>query len=629
MTAVLTWQQLHDLKCDELLDAADGWAAVSTQADAARDRISDEMVRSLEATQKGMAAPAALGRLRRLDRNYDYIRTECGLVRTTLNSLVYELIGFQSQLKDALDDAASLGFTVGADGSVSYPAGGQNLITKDPIPGGSVTGGSLLLSRPPTPNAPQPGLINPNPNVGKAQDIADRILRALTAAREADEQFSTALNRLKAEPGLDVTESTWKDAAADSAAVRKVTGDYLKKTIPTGGTPADRHEWWTHLSASQRDEYLAACPDIIGNLDGVPSVVRDEANRDNLRMLIGKLSGEDSDAARAKLAGLQSIDYQLRVEPAPGVPPMYLLGIGDQGNGRAIVAFGDPDKSRNVSAYVPGLGTSLDADFARNDVQRARDTVKGARVYDPSSASIVWLGYDAPQLPAEKLADNLDVMSPRDAVAGAPAYNEFMAGISATNENTDPHITAIGHSYGSLTVGQAAQRPGGIPGADDIILVGSPGTGAHTADQLGVGKDHVYIGAAKNDIVTKLPNPGEAVSALEGFKAGFRSGSAQGVVPGLISGLAGSFTGYEVGDAITDESQIYFGTDPANHEFGARRFATGDGPPLFDVDPSHLKLGDIEAHSNYFNPEKDRQSADNIARIVAGRADKITTQEPR
>lgn len=629
MTAVLTWQQLHDLKCGELLDAADGWAAVSTQADAARDRISDEMVRSLEATQKGMAAPAALGRLRRLDRNYDYIRTECGLVRTTLNSLVYELIGFQSQLKDALDDAASLGFTVGADGSVSYPAGGKNLITNAPIPGGSVTGGSLLLSRPPTPNAPQPGLINPNPNVGKAQDIADRILRALTAAREADEQFSTALNRLKAEPGLDVTESTWKDAAADSAAVRKVAADYLKKTIPTGGTPADRHEWWTHLSASQRDEYLAACPDIIGNLDGVPSVVRDEANRDNLQLLIGKLSGEGSDAARAKLAGLQSIDYQLRVEPEPGVPPMYLLGIGDQGNGRAIVAFGDPDKSRNVSAYVPGLGTSLDADFARNDVQRARDTVKGARVYDPSSASIVWLGYDAPQLPAEKLADNLDVMSPRDAVAGAPAYNEFMAGISATNENADPHITAIGHSYGSLTVGQAAQRPGGIPGADDIILVGSPGTGAHTADQLGVGKDHVYIGAAKNDIVTKLPNPGEAVSALEGFKAGFRSGSAQGVVPGLISGLAGSFTGYEVGDAVTDESQIYFGTDPANHEFGARRFATGDGPPLFDVDPSHLKLGDIEAHSNYFNPEKDRQSADNIARIVAGRADKITTQEPR
>ncbi|MFK8912475.1 hypothetical protein ACJA3G_36350, partial [Streptomyces sp. YS-3] len=132
MTGVLTWQQLHDLKCAELLDAADGWGAVSTQADAARDRISSEMIHGLEATQKGMASPAAVNRLRRLDRNYDYIRTECGLVRTTLSSLVCELVGFQGQLKDALDDAASLGFTVAADGSVSYPAGGQNVVTDKP-----------------------------------------------------------------------------------------------------------------------------------------------------------------------------------------------------------------------------------------------------------------------------------------------------------------------------------------------------------------------------------------------------------------------------------------------------------------------------------------------------------------
>ncbi|PKV90178.1 hypothetical protein [Streptomyces sp. TLI_146] len=113
----------------------------------------------------------------------------------------------------------------------------------------------------------------------------------LTAAREADEQFATALSRLKAEPSLDVTEATWKDAAADLAAVRKVSGDHLKKTIPTGATPAERHDWWTHLSPAQRDEYLAACPDILGNLDGIPAAVRDEANRDNLQLLMGKLSG--------------------------------------------------------------------------------------------------------------------------------------------------------------------------------------------------------------------------------------------------------------------------------------------------------------------------------------------------
>ncbi|MGP9019551.1 alpha/beta hydrolase [Streptomyces sp. BR1] len=635
MTGVLTWQQLHDLKCSELLDAADGWGAVSTQADAARDRISDDMVRSLETTQKGEAATSAATRLQRLDRNYDYIRTECGLVRTTLSSLVYELVGFQGQLKDALDDAASLGFTVAADGSVSYPAGGQNVVTNQPNPGGSVTADTPVLSRPPTLSTPHPGLVDPNPNRAKAQDIADRIRRVLTAARQADEHFSTTLSKLKAEPGLDVTDAMWKDAAADLAAVRKVSGDYLKKTIPTGGTPSDRHDWWTHLSQSQRDEYLASCPDIIGNLDGIPAVARDEANRDNLRLLIGKLSGVDDAAARAKLDGLRSIDWQLHGPPQDGAPPMYLLGIGDQGNGRAIVAFGNPDTSRNVSAYVPGLGTSLDKGFAEGDIKRARKTAIGAREYDTSSASIVWLGYDAPQfdgakfldasnyLDPTKLAKNFEVMGDHDAKVGASAYNQFMAGISATHEAGDPHITAIGHSYGSLTVGLAAQAHGGIPGADDIILVGSPGTEAKNADALGVGRDHVYVGAAKNDVVTQLPSKAELGGALGGY----------------FAGPAGAYVGHKVGESLGGgggSDELYFGTDPASHEFGAKRFATGDGPFILDPDKlNKLKDGDFEnpfdvsAHSHYFDPDEDEQSARNIAKIVANRGNKISTQEPR
>ncbi|MBD0742002.1 alpha/beta hydrolase [Streptomyces sp. CBMA152] len=622
---MLTWQQLHDLKCAELLDAADGWGAVSTQADAARTRISGEMIHGLEATQKGMAAPAAIDRLRRLDRNYDYIHTECGLVRTTVNSLVYELIGFQGQLKDALDDAASLGFTVAADGSVSYPAGGQNVVTNQPNPGGSVTADTPILSRPPTLNTPHPGLADPNPNRAKAQDIADRIRRVLTAARQADEHFSSALNKLKAEPGLDVTDATWKDAAADLAAVRQISGDRLKKTIPTSGTPAERHDWWTHLSPSQRDEYLALCPDIIGNLDGIPAVARDKANRDNLELLIGKLSGVDDGAAQAKLAGLRSIDEQLRAVPAPGVPPMYLLGIGDQGNGRAIVAFGNPDTSKNVSAYVPGFSTSLDESFARNDIDRARATAKGAGFYDPSSASIVWLGYDAPQFDAvkfleiNKMAENFEVMGDHDAKVGASAYNQFMAGISTTHEPGDRHITAIGHSYGSLTVGLAAQQHGGIPGADDIILVGSPGTEAKTADDLGVGRDHVYVGAAKNDIVTQLPSKGEV------------SGSS--LITQLERPLIGGYLADKLKEAMDGgPDQLYFGTDPASHEFGAKRFATGDGPPLIDggkLKGLELPSPDVSAHSHYFDPNKDPESARNIAKIVSGNAQRIGTQEPR
>ncbi|MGW6408595.1 alpha/beta hydrolase [Streptomyces vinaceus] len=615
----VTWEQLRDLKTTEYTEAATAWAEASTRADAARDRISMQMVKSLE-SQKGASASSAYERLKRLDRNFDFIHTECGLIRTTLGSLAHELSAEQVRLKGALDDAAARGYAVHTDGSVQYPAGGENLLTKEPVPGGTVRGTRYLLdTRPPSLGQQPPGVTNPNPHAAVAQEIANRIVSAVSAAQEVDSRFVRALNRLKAPDGLEVTDATWADAAGDAQVVREEARDYLRDAIPEKSSPTERAAWWKGLTAEQRAELLAVYPDVLGNLDGIPSAVRDDANRDNLHMLMGKLSGQDDEKSRTQLAGMRSIDSQLWNQK-PGEPPMYLLGIGDQGGGRAIVAFGNPDTSRNVSAYVPGLGTALDADFARNDVQRARDTALGARRYDPSSAAIVWLGYDAPQLPADHLADNLDVMSEDHARRGAPDYNRFMAGISATNENPDPHITALGHSYGSLTVGQAAQLDGGIPGADDIILVGSPGTGAHHADQLNVGKDHVFVGASDHDPVTMLPNKSQSNGMLSGAGVGASFGAAG--FPGAV--LAGGAAGYFIGGAVTDESEIYFGTDPASKDFGAHRFLVADGPkPFIEGD------GPFDAHSNYFNPLKDQDSASNIARIIAGQSGAISSEEPR
>ncbi len=231
-------------------------------------------------------------------------------------------------------------------------------------------------------------------------------------------------------------------------------------------------------------------PDLIGSLDGIPATTRDEANRTYLPVLIAELAQRTGDDdAQTKLDALRMIQDKLN---QPSHPPMYLLGIGEEGNGRAIVSYGNPDTSKNVSAYVPGLGTKLDGEFVKDTMKRARDTAIGARRQDPSSASIVWLGYDAPQ--------HVDVMSTGDAERGAPAYNSFMGGLQATNQNGEhAHLTAIGHSYGSLTVGTAARQSGGIPGVDDVILLGSPGVSVDKAEDLGVGKDHVFVGAAEND----------------------------------------------------------------------------------------------------------------------------------
>ncbi|MEV6165128.1 alpha/beta hydrolase [Streptomyces sp. NPDC052052] len=592
----LTWAQLRDLKCGELEGAADGWGKASNRADAGRDRIETQLLNGLRGTQRGLAAEAAVGRLQQMSRNLQYIYTECGLLRTALNSMAHELRAQQRALNEALDDADSLGFTVHRDGSVTYPEAGEGLIDGKPLPGGRASAEAMpgLL--------PASGLVGPNPNAAKAQDIADRVAKAVRTASQIDWRCARILRGLRAEEGLKVPDATWADAAGDASAVRDAARGYLKEAIPHDATPAERKAWWAGLTGEQREEYLAVYPDQIGNLDGIPAVVRDAANRDNLQLLMGKLEGRDDAESEAQLAGMREIDRQLR---AGRQPPMFLLGIGDEGNGRAIVSFGNPDTSRNVSAYVPGLNTSLDEDFAKNDLKRAWDTAKGVSKYDHSSAAIVWLGYDAPQTP-DGLA-SLSVMGDKRAEEGGKAFNGFMAGISATNEKGGPHLTAIGHSYGSRTVGAATQHAGGIPGVDDIILVGSPGVGVDRAEDLGVGKGHVFVGAAENDVVTKLPSKRQ---------------SAVGLV-GLIAGGPGA--AYVAGDvADRGDDDLWFGRDPASRAFGAQRFPVDEGPSL--VSSSGFSLG---AHSQYFDPQRDAVSADSIALIAAGRSHQVKREDLR
>ncbi|MEU1087160.1 alpha/beta hydrolase [Streptomyces sp. NPDC005892] len=598
MKGTLTWSALLGLPCAELDGAADGWGRLSNRADAARDRIERQVLTGLRETQEGEAVDAALDRLGRLAQNFQYVHTETGLVRTALNSLAHEVRTHQKSVREALEEAEGLHFTVDANGSVSYPAR-EGLIADKPLPGGKTMAGGGF----PDLMAPSGTLTAPNPHAAAAQDIADRIARAVTLAADADLRYASILRELKAADSLDVPDATWTDAAADMASVRDAARAYLNDHIPYQASAAERKEWWAGLSPELRDEYLATYPDIIGNLDGIPALVRDAANRDSLQLLIGKLAGLDSGEAAEKLEALRLIDQQLQAPLKPGDPPMYLLGIGDEGNGRAIVAYGNPDASKNVAAYVPGLNTSVDAKFVVDDVRRARATAVAAREINESSSAIVWLGYDAPQSP--DWLSTFDVAASASAAAGGAKFDDFMDGISVANVNSDPHLTAIGHSYGSCVVGAAAQRRGGISGVDDIVLVGSPGVGADEASDLGVDKNHVFVGAAENDFVTKLPSKSELAVGAAGF---------------LVGGPPGAAIAAKVTDSNDDDG--WFGRDPASASFGATRFRTSDGPSLFG-------FGSLAAHSQYFDPDLDSASADNIALIAAGESAKIQLENPR
>jgi hypothetical protein len=588
---------LKALKPAEYAEAADGYRAVSDAADASRERVGKQITKALDAANEGKAADAAQKQLKKLAENLHYAQVECGLVSGSLHGFSTEIASPRRRLIEALEDAATLGYPVSAAGDVTFPAGGENPATGGEVPGGTAVGNNGMLS--PDNRAlygPGPdGLYSPdvrtsgidihygNPHFAKAQEVADRIAHALREATEIDERYSEALGKLKAAPGLNVNTKTWADVAHDIDAVSSAARDYLQDTVPFDKSPADRKEWWDTLTDEQREEYKIAFPEIIGSLDGIPAAVRDEVNRENLHVLIAKLEGQHDETSKAQLAGMKGIQEKLA---EPSQPPMLLLGIGDEGNGRAIVSYGNPDTSKNVSAYAPGLGTTLNGDFADDTVRRAFQTAKGAYKYDHSTASIVWLGYDAPGF--------TEVTSTTLADRGAPAYRSFMEGIQATNENADPHVTAIGHSYGSLLVGTAAREQGGIPGVDDIVLLGSPGTGAQTADELNVGKGHVFAASAGNDPVSWLPAPSSLI----------------GPAPAIVNALDG---------------ERWFGRDPVSDGFGATRIQSGDGPlPLWLSGE-----GPTPAHSGYFDSERNPSAANNIAKIVSGRADLVTTEESR
>lgn len=74
-------------------------------------------------------------------------------------------------------------------------------------------------------------------------------------------------------------------------------------------------------------------PDRIGNLDGIPALVRDAANRDNLQLLIGKLEGRDDDRSVTQLAGLREIERQLGAGASPESRPCFCSASATRGTG--------------------------------------------------------------------------------------------------------------------------------------------------------------------------------------------------------------------------------------------------------------------------------------------------------
>ena len=383
----------------------------------------------------------------------------------------------------------------------------------------------------------------------------------LEAAQAADRETADRLSRATGE----VRDGSALDPVTARTALDRATSLAAAGLPPAGSSPAQVRGWWNGLAAGERQLLIQAQPALVGGLDGVPCAARDLANRRVLDQLI-----EDA-ADSGRRDGFLAVRDRLGRGPSAG-GPLLLLAVGDEGQGRAVLSFGDPDAADHISAYVPGMGTRV-ADAAGKDADRALAVREAA---GPRAASLVWLGYDPP-LAAQ------DAFSSGRATAGAADYNRFLAGLRATHDGPPPHITALGHSYGSLLVGQAAVRS---TGADEVVLVGSPGAGAGHASDLQVPPGHVWVGAAPDDPVPRLPSRLRVAASL--------LGSVPGMLPTALH--------------LTDPGrETWFGRNPADPGFGARSFPVDDGPDTGGI---------ASAHSHYLDPGSRSLSA--IARIVTG-----------
>ncbi|BBX72246.1 alpha/beta hydrolase family protein [Mycobacterium shinjukuense] len=346
-----------------------------------------------------------------------------------------------------------------------------------------------------------------------------------------------------------------------AAAIRGAAGDLSPEQVnaqlshqppkmpqmpPPGSDPEEVGKWWHALTPSQQDRVKQWFPNALRNRDGIPIAVRNELNlpvlqRELARLQNGWLDGNgvwhtDTD----KLADLQALQRTLE-DPANRGASMILLDTAS--NPRKVLAavgVGDVDNAERVGVTVGGLNTrvssSVETMVREAGIQRAKATELRGRAGLPNPeavASIAWLGYDAP----DSLKDVTHDWLARDA---AGPLNHFYKGLAATTNVSDQHITAFGHSYGSLVTSLALQQ--GAP-VSDVVLYGSPGTELTNVSQLGVQPGHAFYMIGVNDEVSQV------IPEFGAF------GSAPQEVPGMteLSTSTGVVLGHEYGDGNLHE----------------------------------------------------------------------------
>jgi hypothetical protein len=204
---------------------------------------------------------------------------------------------------------------------------------------------------------------------------------------------------------------------------------------------------------------------------------------------------------------------------------LLYLDVSGHAQPRAAVAVGTVDGEGNlvgvdtadhVAVFTPGFTTTV-ADGLEGyvtDMEGLRDVARkqlaAADRGGETVAAVAWLGYDAPQW--DTVGDPGQSVLVNDAAeAGGAELAGFIEGVLAARP-TDPHLTALGHSYGSTTTGYALQQ---VDGVDDAVLFGSPGASTGDVGDLRVPPGHLSVLEARGDWIADLGSFGGDTNQLD------------------------------------------------------------------------------------------------------------------
>jgi len=471
------------------------------------------------------------------------------------------VIAIQRALGEAEDLARAHGFTVSDDGTVvdAYPP-----VISDPVQAEEVRRERARVQA----------------------EVVDRLEQMLRRASDVDADFSAVLGRAARDEVDDGTGLSLSEASTTGEGA----GGLSTLGPPEGGTPGDNAGWWASLSEDERQTLIDRDPGALGNLDGLPAAVRDEANRsrvDDERTALeaerdrlqadlddnvfgGTFSNADAalEHVNAKLASLDRIEQTL----ALGDRQLLLLDLTGE-RAEAAVAVGDVDTADHVAVFTPGLDSTVNGRLEGYDdnMERLRQQAEteSRRYGDGGSvAAVTWIGYQAPQpgLEGYNPFDSDSVVQDDSARAGGADLAEFYRGIDASR-SSDPHLTALGHSYGSTTTGFALQEDTGV---DDAVVFGSPGLGTSHIEDIRVPEGHTYRVEARNDPVADV--------------------GAFGIDPSHVDGVTG---------------------------LSAREESLPDG----------RRVAESTGHSDYLT--EDSASQYNMSVVVAGLHDRVVTDDGR